>query len=59
KAVTTRYTIDPTYGYSTIMPEDRDQKRHRYKVGTLALSAVILIWVSSSFVMNVRIHCMC
>ncbi|CEG65027.1 hypothetical protein RMATCC62417_01899 [Rhizopus microsporus] len=34
------------------MPEDRNQKRHRYKVGTLALSAVILIWVSSSFVMN-------
>ncbi|CEI90940.1 Putative Solute carrier family 35 member F5 [Rhizopus microsporus] len=34
------------------MPEDRDQKRHRYKIGALALSAVILIWVSSSFVMN-------
>ncbi|CEG83249.1 hypothetical protein RMATCC62417_17207 [Rhizopus microsporus] len=34
------------------MPEVQDQKRHRYKVGTLALSAVILIWVSSSFVMN-------
>lgn len=39
------------------MPESQSQPRRRYLAGVVALLAVVFIWVSSSFVMNVKWNC--
>lgn len=39
------------------MPSLQSHLKRRYFVGSLALSAVIFIWVASSFAMNVTVAC--
>lgn len=40
-----------------LMPSLQSHLKRRYFVGSLALSAVIFIWVASSFAMNVTVAC--